>query len=51
MKGTYPDYIYIYDPGGEENVKSKRACKASKDDMACFDEPNNLKALTWPPKE
>ena len=54
LKGTTPGDLegdLPCDPGGEENVESKRACKASEDDVACFDAPNNLKALTWPPKE
>src|SRR6266581_6209421 len=54
LKGTTPGDLegdLPCDPGGEENVESKRACKASEDDVACFDTPNNLKALTWPPKE
>ncbi len=54
LKGTTPGDLegdLPCDPGGEENVESKRACKASEDDVACFDDPNNLKALTWPPKE
>jgi len=51
LKGTTPgdlEWDLPWDPG-RENVESKRACKASEDDVAGFDARN--RPLTWPPKE
>ena len=42
LKGTTPGDLegnLPWDPGGEENVELKRACKASKDDVAGIDAP------------
>jgi len=52
LKGTTPGDLegnLPWDPGGEENVELKRACKASKDDVAGIDTRN--KTLAWPPDE